>query len=239
MSSSRTLLDKARGKVAPPVKGGGRHAGCDIIDCGQRLQVERRAGGRRLARAGNGKLLHAPNATPLPAPAERLAKRVAVLPSNNQRQMLRVLSSIWMTPFGSSSITGFAKLQQFRTATVKEFGSQQVGGMLSGVSGPGSRRFQPSDIRKRVLGFLPEEKLADLFLRLGPKIASDPFAAVLQLTRVLGSNRTRADLRHAALARLFFDIPDRNAQTGNHRHAGSLTRRSKLGRGYDREHGCH
>ena len=71
----------------------------------------------------------------------------------------------------------FAKLNNFEPRGLREFGSQQVGGRPVVF---GSLQFGDSsarEIQKRVLGFLPEEKLASYFFSLG-KMATALVAVV-------------------------------------------------------------
>ena len=110
-------------------------------------------------------------------PAERLADAVACLAADQpQANVARVI--LFMDDPDLELVDHrFAKLNNFEPRGLKEFGSQQAGGRPvvfgSFPFGDSSAR----EIQKRVLGFLPEEKLATYFFGLG-KIATALVAAV-------------------------------------------------------------
>src|SRR5439155_7432113 len=110
-------------------------------------------------------------------PAERLAEAVARFGVDRaQANVARVVLSI-DDPDLELVDHRFAKLNKFEPRGLREFGSRQVGGRPVAF---GSVTFGDSsarEIQKRVLGFLPEEKLASYFFSLG-KMATALVAAV-------------------------------------------------------------
>jgi hypothetical protein len=110
-------------------------------------------------------------------PAERLAEAVARFGVDQpQANVARVVLSM-DDPDLELVDHRFAKLNNFEPRGLREFGSQQVGGRPVAF---GSLTFGDSsarEIQKRVLGFLPEEKLASYFFSLG-KMATALVAAV-------------------------------------------------------------
>src|SRR6266550_9507153 len=110
-------------------------------------------------------------------PSERLAEAVARFGVDQpQANVARVVFAM-DDPDLELVDHRFAKLNNFEPRGLREFGSQQVGGRPVAF---GSVTFGDSatrEIQKRVLGFLPEEKLAGYFFSLG-KMATALVAAV-------------------------------------------------------------
>jgi hypothetical protein len=175
MSFIQKILDNAgrQGRAAPKGDDGTQDATLSVSasDAGWSAKLVDGDGTRWQRRAC---CFPEPNAA---TPAERLAEAVACLAADQpQANVARVI--LFMDDPDLELVDHrFAKLNNFEPRGLKEFGSQQVGGRPVAF---GSLPFGDSsarEIQKRVLGFLPEEKLATYFFSLG-KMATALIAAV-------------------------------------------------------------
>jgi len=182
MSFIQTLLDKAsrQGRAAAKEESDTRDAILSIAasDAGWSAELVGGDGARWQRQA---------SCTPernAAASAERLADAVACLAVEQPKANVARVILFMDDPDLELVDHRFAKLNNFEPRGLKEFGSQQVGGLPVVF---GSLPFGDSsarEIQKRVLGFLPEEKLATYFFGLG-KIAATLVAAVPAAARAL------------------------------------------------------
>jgi hypothetical protein len=171
------------------------------------------------------------------SPADQLAQVVARLSAEQPQARVTRLVLLIDDPELQLVDHRFAKLNNFEPRAIKEFGSQQAGGRPIAF---GSLAFGPSSARemeKRVLAFLPEDRLEHYFFALG-KMAT-ALAAVVPA----GANALAADSHEGgvfATLRVhgyFSTLLIANAQTGivamRQFPFGALT----LAKAYAAEHG--
>ena len=147
-------------------------------------------------------------------PAERLAEAIACLAADQPQANVGRVNLFIDDPDLELVDHRFAKLNNFEPRGLKEFGSQQVGGRPVVF---GSLPFGDSsarEIQKRVLGFLPEEKLATYFFGLG-KIAAALVAAVPASACALGAQSHEGGIFATLRVHGYFStFLIANAQTG-------------------------